>query len=38
VLQVDANAFFVDYGKAALNLDYVQAVSDLRVAATYVIM
>jgi hypothetical protein len=37
LLQVDANAFFVDYGKVALNLNYKQAVSDLRVAATYVI-
>ena len=37
LLQVDANAFFVDYGKVAVNLNYIQAVSDLRVAATYVI-
>jgi hypothetical protein len=35
-LQVDANVFFVDYGKVAFKLNYPQAVSDIRVAARYV--
>jgi hypothetical protein len=36
-LQVDANAFFVDYGKVADNINYLQSVSDIRVAARYVV-
>ncbi|XP_023727966.1 phospholipase A1-like isoform X4 [Cryptotermes secundus] len=35
--RVDANAFFVDYGKAAFDLNYAQAVSDIRVVARYVV-
>jgi hypothetical protein len=37
LLQVDANVIFVDYGKIALNIDYLQAASDIRVAARYVV-
>jgi hypothetical protein len=36
-MQVDANVFYVDYGKVAMNLNYPQAVSDIRVAARYVV-
>ena len=35
--QVNANAIFVDYGKISININYVQVVSDIRVAARYVI-
>jgi hypothetical protein len=35
--QVDANSIFVDYAKIALDPDYAQAASNIRVAATYVI-
>jgi len=35
--QVDANAIFVDYSTLAMESDYYQVVSDIRVAARYVI-
>lgn len=35
-LQVDANAIFVDYSNISYNVDYLQSVSDIRVAARYV--
>jgi hypothetical protein len=34
--QVDANAIYVDYSNITINIDYLQSVSDLRVAARYV--
>jgi hypothetical protein len=34
---VDANEIFVHYGKAKLNINYLQVISDIRVAARYVI-
>jgi hypothetical protein len=34
--QVDANAIFVDYSNISYNVDYLQSVSDIRVAARYV--
>jgi uncharacterized ubiquitin-like protein YukD len=34
--QVDANAIFVDYSNITVDIDYLQSVSDLRVAARYV--
>jgi len=35
--QVDVNAIFVDYRTIAMESNYYQAVSDIRVAARYVI-
>jgi hypothetical protein len=34
--QVDANAIYVDYSEVAVNVNYFQSVSDIRVAARYV--
>lgn len=36
LFQVDANAISVDYSKIALNINYAQAASDIRVTARYV--
>jgi len=35
-LQVDVNAIFVDYSNITIDIEYIQSVSDLRVAARYV--
>ncbi|XP_023727963.1 phospholipase A1-like isoform X1 [Cryptotermes secundus] len=37
VSRVNANGIFVDYGKVAMNLNYPQVVSDIRVVARHVI-
>jgi len=34
--QVDANAIYVDYSNVTIDINYLQAVSDLRVTARYV--
>jgi len=37
LLQIDANAISVDFGKIALNIHYAQVVADIRVVARSVI-
>jgi hypothetical protein len=33
--QVDANAIFVDYSNVTINVNFLQSISDMRVAARY---